>query len=134
MNLASDTTAPALLRLLKVYKPSAAQSVTVGVVGFPNVDQGSLINALKLAKVCAIMAQLGHTKELHSVQLKRSLRIVDSPGVIFEDNDSIQGQKELSVLLRNVVKPGDVDNPISVGGCASSPCSSSRSHFRIDAS
>ncbi|KAI0267559.1 hypothetical protein BGY98DRAFT_1023576 [Russula aff. rugulosa BPL654] len=35
----------------------------------------------------------------------------------FEDDDSIQGQKKSSVLLlRNVVKPEDVDNPISVSG------------------
>jgi len=103
-----------LLRLLKAYKPSAAQSVTVGVVGFPNVGKSSLINTLKRAKACAVAAQPGHTKELQSVQLERGLRIVDSPGVIFEDDDSIQGQKESSVLLRNVVKPEDVDDPISV--------------------
>jgi hypothetical protein len=59
------------------------------------------------------------TKELQSVQVERSLRIVDSSGVVFGDDDSIQGQKESSVLLRNVVKPEDVDDPISVGGCAS---------------
>jgi nuclear GTP-binding protein len=81
-----------------------------------------------VVKVCAIAAQPGHTKELQSVQLERGLRIVDSQGVIFEDDDNIQGQKESSVLLRNVVKPEDVDNPISVG---ESPCSSSRSHLRI---
>jgi nuclear GTP-binding protein len=34
-NLASGT-APALLRLLNVYRTGAAQSITVGVVGFPN--------------------------------------------------------------------------------------------------
>jgi nuclear GTP-binding protein len=84
-----------------------------------------------VVKVCAIAAQPGHTKELQSVQLERGLRIVDSPGVIFEDDDRIQGQKESSVLLRNVVKSEDVDDPISVGGCASSACSSSRSHVRI---
>ncbi len=83
-----------------------------------------------MVKVCAVAAQPGHTKDLQSIQLERGLRIVDSPGVIFEDDDSIQGQKESSVLLRNVVKPEDVDDPISVGGCAS-PCSSSRSHRRI---
>jgi hypothetical protein len=64
-----------------------------------------------------VAAQPGHTKELQSVQLERGLRIVDSPGVIFDDDESIQGQKESSVLLRNVVRPEDVDDPISVGWC-----------------
>ncbi|KAH9979529.1 P-loop containing nucleoside triphosphate hydrolase protein [Lactifluus volemus] len=112
-NLASGT-APALLRLLKAYKPSAAQSIAVGVVGFPNVGKSSLINTLKRAKVCAVAAQPGHTKDLQSVQLERGLRIVDSPGVIFDDDESIQGQNESSVLLRNVVRPEDVEDPISV--------------------
>ena len=74
-----------------------------------------------MVKVCAVAAQPGHTKELQSIQLERGLGIVDSPGVIFEDDDSIQGQKESSVLLRHVVKPEDVDGPITVGGCAYSP-------------
>ncbi|KAF8491056.1 hypothetical protein F5888DRAFT_1866411 [Russula emetica] len=95
-NLASGTT-PALLRLLKAYKPIA----TVGVVTFLIISKSSLINTLKRAK------------ESHSVQLQRGLRIVDSPGVIFEDDDSIQDQKVSSVLLCNVVKPDDVDDPIS---------------------
>ena len=38
-----------------------------------------------------------------------------SPGVIFDDDNRIQGQKESFVLLCNVVKPDDVDDPISVG-------------------
>jgi hypothetical protein len=40
---------------------------------------------------------------------------LDSPsGVIFDDNDSIRGQKEPFTLLRNIVKPGpeDIDSPI----------------------
>ncbi len=39
------------LRLLKAYKPSAAQSMTVGVVGFPHDGKSSLINTLKLANL-----------------------------------------------------------------------------------
>jgi len=66
---------------------------------------------LKWAKVCAVAAQPGHTKELQSVQLERSLQIIDSPGTIFEENGGIQGQKVSSALLHNVVKPEDVDDP-----------------------
>ncbi|KAJ3736305.1 hypothetical protein DFJ43DRAFT_605747 [Lentinula guzmanii] len=110
----SSSTAPALLKLLKAYKPKAG-SVTVGVVGYPNVGKSSLINSLKRNKVCAVAAQPGHTKELQSVQLERGMRIVDSPGVVFdEDDEDFKGQKKGSVLLRNVVKVEDVDDPIAV--------------------
>jgi hypothetical protein len=50
-NLASGTPALALLHLIKAYRPSAAQSVTVGVLGFPNVGKSGLVNTLKWAKV-----------------------------------------------------------------------------------
>ncbi|KAI6127022.1 hypothetical protein F5141DRAFT_1085106 [Pisolithus sp. B1] len=112
----SSATAPALLRLLKSHKP-AAQSVTVGVVGFPNVGKSSLINSLKRSKVCAVAAQAGHTKEIQTVQLERGIKIIDSPGVIFDEDDheggSSQRQKG-SVLLRNVVKVEDIEDPIAV--------------------
>ncbi|KAE9389012.1 hypothetical protein BT96DRAFT_960120 [Gymnopus androsaceus JB14] len=92
-----------------------AGSVTVGVVGYPNVGKSSLINSLKRNKVCPVAAQPGHTKELQSVQLERGMRIVDSPGVVFdEDDEDFKGQKKGSVLLRNVVKVEDVDDPIAV--------------------
>ena len=50
---------PGLVKLLKAYRPSvgagggkqAKQSVTVGVVGYPNVGKSSLINSLKRSKV-----------------------------------------------------------------------------------
>jgi nuclear GTP-binding protein len=69
-------------------------------------------------KVGSVAAQPGHTKGLQSVQLERGLQIVNSPGVIFDDDDRIQGQKVSSMLLRNVIKPEDVHDPISVGRSA----------------
>ncbi|KAG6810954.1 hypothetical protein H0H92_009657 [Tricholoma furcatifolium] len=111
----SSTTAPALLKLLKAYKPKTG-SVTVGVVGYPNVGKSSLINSLKRSKVCAVAAQAGHTKELQSVQLERGMRILDSPGVVFDDDDfdDGKGRSKTSVLLRNVIKVEDVEDPIAV--------------------
>ncbi|PPR03572.1 hypothetical protein CVT24_007611 [Panaeolus cyanescens] len=111
----SSSTAPALIKLLKAYKPKAG-SVTIGVVGYPNVGKSSLINCLKRSKVCAVAAQAGHTKDLQSIQLERGMRIIDSPGVVFDDDqyDDGKGNKKGSVLLRNVVKVEDIDDPIAV--------------------
>lgn len=58
-------------------------------------------------------AQPGHTKDLQSVQLERGIKVVDSPGVVFDDDESSQ---KGSILLRNVVKVEDIEDPIAVGG------------------
>lgn len=132
-NLSSNT-APALVRLLKAYKPSSSQSVTVGVVGYPNVGKSSLINSLKRAKardipcflssspyripqVCSVAAQPGHTKDLQTIQLERGIKIVDSPGVVFDDDDFDHGGKSTkkdTVLLRNAIKVEDIEDPIAL--------------------
>jgi nuclear GTP-binding protein len=69
--------------------------------------------------VCAVAAQPGHTKELQSIQLERGIKVVDSPGVVFDDDDAadgkVTGTSKGSVLLRNVVKVEDIDDPIAVG-------------------
>lgn len=45
------------------------------------------------------------------------MRIVDSPGVVFDDDDTNGGKGEGkgNILLRNVVKAEDVEDPIAVG-------------------
>ena len=46
------------------------------------------------------------------------MRIIDSPGVVFDEDDYDNGKgtsKKGSVLLRNVVKVEDVEDPIAVG-------------------
>lgn len=68
--------------------------------------------------MCAVASTPGHTKELQSVQLERGLRIVDSPGVIFDEGDDPSGKRSgssLGILLRNVVRVEDINDPIAVG-------------------
>lgn len=45
------------------------------------------------------------------------MRIIDSPGVVFDDDDydDGKGSKKSNILLRNVVRVEDVEDPISVG-------------------
>ena len=45
------------------------------------------------------------------------MRVIDSPGVVFDedDYDNGKGTKKGNVLLRNVIKVEDVEDPISIG-------------------
>jgi nuclear GTP-binding protein len=51
---------------------------------------------------------------LQTIQLERGIKVVDSPGVVFDDDDDFdvhgKGGKKESILLRNAIK-GD---PIAV--------------------
>ena len=61
--------------------------------------------------MCAVAAEAGHTKEMQAVQIERGVRVLDSPGVLFDDDE----QEKNNLLLRNVVKVEDIDDPIAVG-------------------
>jgi nuclear GTP-binding protein len=62
--------------------------------------------------VCATSATAGQTTSLQHVQLERGLRIVDSPGVVFDEGAA--EQQASSILLRNVLKPQDITDPRGV--------------------
>ena len=74
--------APALLPLFKAHKPSASP---LALLASWMYGKSSLINSWQYlplwwcvaTKVCAVVAQLGPTKELQSIQLECGLHIVD---------------------------------------------------------
>jgi len=53
-----------LLELIKNYSKNQGikSSVTVGVIGYPNVGKSSVINSLKRSKACGVSSTPGHTK------------------------------------------------------------------------
>lgn len=72
-----------------------------------------------VTQVCPVAAQPGFTTSLQTVHLERGIKIVDSPGVIFDD-DNREDEKQASMArgslrLRNVMKVEDVEDPIEVG-------------------
>ncbi|CAG8470129.1 6259_t:CDS:2 [Paraglomus brasilianum] len=100
--------ASTLLKLLKNYSRNLniKTSITVGVIGYPNVGKSSLINSLKRAKVCAVGATPGSTKTSQEVQLDSKVKLLDCPGILWGENDA-----EMS--LRNCIKAELLEDPVA---------------------
>lgn len=105
---ASSTSPAPLLTLLKNY--SRTGSLTVGVIGFPNVGKSSLINTLKRSRACGVAPTPGFTKEVQVISLDGNLKVLDCPGVVYEGGD--QGPEK---VLRNATAVEQVEDPIASG-------------------
>lgn len=108
-----------LLQLLKNYSRSLdlKQSISVGVIGYPNVGKSSIINSLKRSKAAGTSSTPGHTKTLQEIHLDKNITLIDSPGVIFSENDNA------SLALRNSLKIEQIDSPINVVEALLNRCS-----------
>lgn len=98
-HLTSDTSAP-LLTLLKSFAGGSAKSLTVGVIGLPNVGKSSLINTLKRKKSCSVAPTPGWTKEIQYITLEGGLKIMDCPGVVMTSSNE---QSQAQQVLRSTV-------------------------------
>eukprot|EP00980_Cylindrotheca_fusiformis_P022328 scaffold9191_cov114-Cylindrotheca_fusiformis.AAC.23 len=98
-----------LLQLLKNYARTGGTggksktTICVGVIGYPNVGKSSIINALKRSRAVGVSPRPGFTTSMQEVVLDRNVRLLDSPGVVFDDR---------SALLGNCVDPDSIDDPI----------------------
>lgn len=96
-----------LLQLLKNYaRTSDAKSKTcivVGIIGYPNTGKSSIINALKRTRAVGVSSRPGFTTSMQEVLLDKNVRLLDSPGVVFDDR---------SAMLGNCVDADSVSDPI----------------------
>ncbi|XP_074317260.1 guanine nucleotide-binding protein-like NSN1 isoform X2 [Silene latifolia] len=104
--LGADT----LIKLLKNYSRSheIKKSITVGIVGLPNVGKSSLINSLKRCHVVDVGATPGLTRSMQEVQLDNNVKLLDCPGVVMLKS----GQNDAAIVLRNCKRIEKLEDPI----------------------
>ncbi|XP_063792113.1 guanine nucleotide-binding protein-like 3-like protein [Pseudophryne corroboree] len=101
--------ADCLMKLLGNYcrNQDIKTSITVGIVGFPNVGKSSLINSLKRARACSVGATPGVTKCLQEVHLDKHIKLLDCPGIVMATSTS-----DAAMILRNCVKIEQLLDPV----------------------
>lgn len=84
-------------------------SITVGVVGLPNVGKSSIINSLNRSKACNVGSTPGVTKQMQTVQLDSKIKILDSPGIVFQSGP----ESDSTVALKNAIRVGSLKDPVT---------------------
>ncbi|UJR25249.1 hypothetical protein I4U23_006601 [Adineta vaga] len=96
-----------LMNLLSNYcrKNDIKTSVTVGIVGYPNVGKSSVINSLKRSQACETGAMPGLTKQMQTVKLDKLIKLFDSPGIVMSKETN-----PATLILRNCVRIETIEN------------------------
>ena len=101
----------AILTIVLCYLWQIKKSITVGVIGLPNVGKSSLINSLKRSHVVNVGSTPGLTRSMQEVQLDKNVKLLDCPGVVMLRS----GANDASITLRNCKRIEKLDDPIGPG-------------------
>lgn len=123
--LTTKATSETLLRALKTYAhgQQLKRSVTVGIIGYPNVGKSSVINALtsrlggsaatSSRTACPVGAEAGITTALREVKLDNKLKLLDSPGIVFPSSSAPEiTRSESHLILLNALPPKQITDPM----------------------
>lgn len=130
-DLTVQSTSATLFRSLKAFAASRnlKRSISVGVIGYPNVGKSSVINALlsRLSgsrgqrSACPAGAEAGVTTSIRSVKIDSKLTLLDSPGIVFPSTSEASPtsfvpknptEAHAHLVLLNVVPPKAIEDPV----------------------
>lgn len=97
-----------LMKLLNNYTRinDVKQTITVGIIGLPNVGKSSIINSLKRSHACSIGSTPGLTKHMQEIKLDKHIKLLDCPGIVMSKEED-----SASLALKNCLKIETLDDP-----------------------
>lgn len=98
-----------LMRLLKQFDKfhKDKKTISIGLIGYPNVGKSSVINTLKSKLVCKSAPIPGETKVWQYVSLTKRIYMIDCPGVVYESENAT----DTDIILKGVVRAERLTDP-----------------------
>ena len=111
------------------------EKTQVGVIGYPNTGKSSLINVLTGKGAAGVGSESGFTKGIQKISMAKNILILDTPGVIPEEEYShtnpraLQKQSKLGARTIDKIK----DPELIVAGLMKEYSSQIEKHYKIKA-
>lgn len=91
-----------LRNMIKIQaKKLDKESVSVGVIGYPNTGKSSIINLLIRKAVARTSSEAGFTKGIQKIKLASNLYLIDTPGIIPINENS-------TIMRRDLIKHSEI--------------------------